>query len=272
MKSLTSLWNVLANEMASRCGTSTTMDINTVHGRTEKEGMSFLTITLPSFGKDFQYCLDQGLVAPKSFLSFRKTGSRLPSFLRGFSEQVFDAGTGILLDEPDVESIFAIRQLTLIFSKMLLPCSVKRERKAMSDYVQCDKEVDYANSILPDSDFLEFGRMGHLLFRSIFSSVDRDIYNEQIVPKHGPGATAERLSSNGKFLTRYWTNRLEKVFHVGDFLYPNSRFISDCYDDIEFLEPEAEMPSRVISVPKTQKTPRVIAIEPYCTVCTARSP
>lgn len=262
MKSLTSLWNVLASEFASRCGTSTTMDINTVQGRVENEGMSFLTITLPTFGKDFQYCLDQGLVSPKSFLSFRKTGSCLPSFLRGFTELVFDSGTGILLEDPDIEAIIAVRQLTLIFSKMLLPCTPERERQAMSDYVQCDEEVNYFDSILPDSDLSEFGRMGQLLFRDLFSSVDRDIYEGSIVPKHGPGATAEKLTSNGKYLTRYWTDRLEKVFHCGDFLYPNSRYVDDCYDGVDFREPGSEMPSRVVSVPKTQKAPRIIAIEP----------
>ena len=262
MKSLIALWNVLAKELASGCGTSTTLDINTVKRRVENEGLSFLTITLPSFGKDFQFCLDQGMIVPESFLSFRKSGSCLPSFLRGFTELVFDNSTGVLLNEPDIEAIHAIRQLTLIFSKILLPCTPKRERAAMSGYVQCDKEVDYVDSILPDSDFAEFGRMARLLFGPLFSRVDSDIYHERIVPKHGPGATAERLSSNGKYLNRYWTTRLEKVFHVGDFLYPNSRFISDCYDEVDFLEPGDEIPSRVISVPKTQKTPRIIAIEP----------
>lgn len=264
MKSLIALWSVLANDLASRCSTSTTMDIKTIHERVEHEGMSFLTITLPTFGKDFQYCLDQGFVVPKAFLSFRKTGSCLPSFLRGFTEHVFNTGTGVLLDEPDVEAIYAVRQLTLIFSKMLLPCTPARERKAMSDYVQCDKEVADVESCLPDSDVDEFGRMARLLFSDVFSSLDREIWSESIVPKHGPGAVAERLTSNGKYRSRYWTRRLEDVFHVGDFLYPNARFISDCYEDdgIDFLEPEAELPSRVISVPKTQKTPRIIAIEP----------
>jgi hypothetical protein len=262
MKSLISLWQCLALEMARRCGTSTTKDINTVLGRTKHEGLSFLTITLPSFGKDFQHCLDQGMVTPKSFLSFRKTGSCLPSFLRGFMESVFDSGTGILLDDPDIESIYAIRQLTLIFSKMLLPCTPERERTAMSEYIQCDKEVDWHDSILPDSDLSEFGRMGRLLFGALFSRVDSDIYNGRIVPKHGPGAVAERLTSNGKYRSRYWTSRLEEVFHVGDFLYPSVRHVADCYDEIDFLEPESELPSRVVSVPKTQKTPRIIAIEP----------
>ncbi len=262
MKSLISLWSVLANDLASRCGTSTTMDIKTVQGRIENEGFSFMTITLPSFGKDFQFCLDQGMIVPKAFLSFRKSGSSLPSFLRGFSEQVFDPGTGILLEDPDIEAIFSIRQLTLLFGKMLLPCTPVRERKAMSEYIQCDKEVIYNDSILPDSDVDEFGRMGQLLFRSLFSSVDRDIYDGRIVPKHGPGATAERLTSNGKYLTRYWTDRLEKVFHVGDFLFPSPRYVDEDFDGTDFLEPGAELPSRVVSVPKTQKTPRIIAIEP----------
>ena len=264
MKSLISLWNVLANEMASRCSTSTTKDINTVLGRTEHEGISFLTITLPTFGKDFQYCLDQGFIVPKAFLSFRKTGSCLPSFLRGFTERVFDPSTGVLLSEPDIEAIYAIRQLTLIFGKMLLPCSPERESKAMSDYVQCDMEVNNVESCVPDSDFNEFGRVAQLLFSDLFSSLDRQIFEGSIIPKHGPGAVAERLSSNGKYQSTYWTDRLEEVFHVGDFLYPNARHIGDCYEDdgIHFHEPESEIPCRVISVPKTLKTPRIIAIEP----------
>lgn len=262
MKSLTSLWNVLADEHASRCGTSTTKDVNTVLVRTEHEGFSFLTITLPSFGKDFQHCLDQGMVSPKSFLSFKKVGSCLPSFLRGFMELVFDSGTGILVDKPDIEAIRAIRQLTLIFSKVELPCTPARERKAMASYVDCDNEVGLTDSMLSDSDYSEFLRMGQLLFGPLFSNVDSDIYHGRIVPKHGPGATAEKLTSNGKYLTRYWPTRLQKVFPVEDFLFPNARYFNECYDEVNFVEPGSEMPSRVISVPKTQKTPRIIAIEP----------
>jgi hypothetical protein len=263
MKSLISLWNILSNEMGRRCSTSTTMDINTVHERVKHEGLSFLTITLPTFGKDFQFCLDQGFIVPKAFLSFRKSGSCLPSFLRGFTERVFDVNTGVLLDSPDVEAIYAIRQLTLIYSKILLPCSPERERKAMSDYVQCDKEVGDIESTLPDSDVHEFGRMAQLLYGSLFIDIDRKIYNEEIVPKHGPGAVAERLTSNGKYRSRYWTERLEKVFHVGDFLYPSARHSDEWLEDgTNHLEPDAEIPARVISVPKTLKTPRIIAIEP----------
>jgi len=178
-------------------------------------------------------------------------------------EQVFHLDNGILIDEPDIEAIQAIRQLTLIFGKINLSCTPARERKAMSDYIDCDKEVDYQTTMLDESDYSDLARMGRLLFGPILSNVDRDIYAESIVPKHGPGATADKLTSNGKYRSTYWTSRLEKVFHYGDFLSPSPRFMNeDWADDINILEPGAEMPSRVISVPKTQKTPRIIAIEP----------
>ena len=179
-------------------------------------------------------------------------------------EQVFDAGTGVLLDQPDVEAIYAIRQLTLTFSKMLLPCTPVRKARAMSDYVQCDEEVRDIEATLSDSDISEFDRMAQLLFRDLFTKLDRDIWNGEIVPKHGPGAVAEKLTSNGKYRSRYWTHRLSEVFDVEDFLYPNASFIQDVFEDdgVDFLEPGSELPSRVVSVPKTQKAPRIIAIEP----------
>jgi len=238
------------------------MDSKTVLGRVEHEGMSFLTITLPSFGKDFQYCLDQGMVVPEAFPSFKKVGSCLPSFLRGFTELVFHPDNGVLRDVPDVEAIYAIRQLTLLFSKMVLPCTPERERRAMSEYVSCDEEVKHAESMLADSDVSEFARMGRLLYGPTLAEVDRDIYQGAIVPKHGPGATADKLTSNGKYRSRYWTSRLESVFHMGDFLFASPPLEEDVYDEVDLLEPGSEMPSRVISVPKTQSTPRIIAIEP----------
>jgi len=262
MKSLIALWINLANELASRCSTSTTKDINTVLRRVENEGLSFLTITLPSFGKDFQFCLDQGMVTPESFLSFRKVGSCLPSFLRGFMESVFDPCTGVLVNDPSIDSIHAIRQLTLMFAKIELPCSPKRETRAFDDFVDCELEINEKFEYVTEKDLSDFVRISNLLFGPMFSDLAVMVYQNDIIPKHGPGAVAEKLTSNGKYSSRYWPSRLEKVFHVGDFLYPNSRFISDCYDEVDFREPGSETPSRVVSVPKTQKAPRIIGIEP----------
>jgi hypothetical protein len=261
LKSLTALWSVMANEFAIRCRTSATKDIETVLGRVKHEGISFLTISLPDFGKGFQKSLDQGLVDLKLFSGFAAQ-SGLPRFLGGFLDLVFDRGSGVVLDEPDIEAIIAIRQLTLLFSKVLLPCTPARERNAMSEYIKCEQEVRVADFNRFESDISDFHRVSRLLFGSVFSEIDKLIYDEDIVPKHGPGATADKLMGNQKFRLNTWTHRLQEVFSSENFLLPNARYAHP--DDVTYLDPGSELPSRVVSVPKTMKTPRVIAIEPAC--------
>jgi hypothetical protein len=61
----------------------------------------------------------------------------------------------------------------------------------------------------------------------------------------------------------HWTQRLDQYFPVLDFLLPNQRYW-EVLDSVNIVEPGDEMPVRVITVPKTLKTPRIIAIEPAC--------
>lgn len=266
MKSLIVLWNIVAKDFATRCHTSATMDIKTVQGRFEHEGMSFLTITLPSFGSDFQKSLDQGIVARDMFKGFRFLDhGGLPVFLQGFLELVFDRASGVLLEKPDIEAIIAIRQLTLMFSKILLPCSDARIKDSMNGYVQCEQEVKQVDAILDQPSRDDFRRMSSLLFSQVFSKVDKVIYDEEHKPKHGPGATADKLRGNAKFNQRVWTDRLEEGgFHSGNFLFPSVSHFAEHRDDVRFLDPGSELPVKVITVPKTMKTPRIIAIEPTC--------
>jgi hypothetical protein len=261
LKSLILLWKKVAEDLATRCCISTTKDYNLVLGRSKHEGLSFLTITLPSFGKDFQKSLDQGIVDRDMFQGF-SWHAGLPRFLGGFLDLVFDRNSGVLLSDPDIDAILAIRQLTLMFGKVLLPCSDARERKSMSEYVQCDVEVAGHDKTMRSEDYSEFMRMSDLLFRDLFSEVNRKVDLLELVPKHGPGATADKLRGNGKFNCRSWTTRLEEFFPSGDYLFPNARYFNEHYDEIHYQEPGEEIPVKVISVPKTQKTPRIIAVEP----------
>jgi hypothetical protein len=83
----------------------------------------------------------------------------------------------------------------------------------------------------------------------------------QLVPKHGPGVTADRLSGNAKYSVGQWSRRLESVFPYGDYALPQLAD-EDELDRVQFLEPGAEVPVKVTPVPKTDKTPRIIAVEP----------
>jgi len=82
-----------------------------------------------------------------------------------------------------------------------------------------------------------------------------------VVPRHGPGATADGLRGNAKFTIKQWPRRLESVFPYGDYALPQLA-LEDELDSVQFLEPGAEVPVKVTPVPKTDKTPRIIAIEP----------
>lgn len=262
MKSLMSLWSKMAEESAILCRTSATADVKTVNRRVENEGLSFLTITLPDFGKAIQKWLDQGQVGIHT--SFKTGSGSFPLFLGGFFNRVFDRRTGVLLDDPCIDSIIALRQLTLAFGKIAFPCSDARERKAMRKFIECEQDVRQADMELSERDLSEFQRISDLLFRNVFTQMDRDVYYGELLPKHGPGAVADGLTSNGKYLSRSWTRRLEESgFHSHEYLIPNLHF-REVLDEIDVLEPGSETPVKVISVPKTLKTPRIIAVEPTC--------
>lgn len=86
----------------------------------------------------------------------------------------------------------------------------------------------------------------------------------EVTPRHGPGATADRKVGNRKYDVDTWTRRLEdNYFPAADFMIPNYGFINEL-QSITLHDSGAELPVRVITVPKTLKAPRIIAIEPTC--------
>lgn len=259
MKSLLRLAKHVLHDMGDRCCVSTLHDYNTVVQRIEDEGLSFLTITLSNFGKDLEKGLDQGYVDRHLFLGFSRK-AELPRFLGGFLGLVFDRTTGVLLDTPSIDAIRSLRQFLLMWAKVKLETTEKRYRRAMLGYIECEEGVRASDARLEESQKDNFRRMSDLLWREIFTSIDLTVYNEDLTPKHGPGSTADKLFGNAKWNNRQWTERLEEVFPHTRYLFPNLGLYIPGH--IEHLEPGAEIPVKVIAVPKTQKTPRIIAVEP----------
>jgi len=261
LKSLTDLFRVVIHQMGDLCHTSPTKDINTVLSRVESEGISFLTITLPNFGKDFEKSLDQGFVTHDQFKGFAFTGG-LPRLFGGFLELVFDRASGVLREDYSIDAIVAVRQLTLMFGKVALECAPQRTQAAIDGYLSCESEVKSSDKNQDDGFFEAFDRISTLLWANSFSEIDGNIYNGEVIPKHGPGATADKLKGNRKFNQIEWTTRLEEIFPAGENLFSSYHQYLDEYDMLTFREPGDEIPVRVITVPKTLKTPRIIAIEP----------
>ncbi len=256
MKSLLQLHTAILAEIGQFCSTEVTRDMEYMSRRTEEEGESFLTLTLPILGKALEKGLSEGQF-PLQDVSMFKHVRGLPAFLGGFLKLIFRRD-GVLLEDPDASAIWAIRQLCYLTYKVERDCSPKRVQAAIDQYVSTDAELRYLPKRITAEQRDTFSRVALRLFGKMFGELDRKIADFDLIPKHGPGSVADRLSPLRKRDLSYWTQRLEGVF-------PHWRYrtnIPEWDADLEMVAPGMETPVRVVTVPKTQKTPRVIALEP----------
>lgn len=264
MKSLMTLWQSVADDLAAQCCTSAARDFETVSRRVKDEGESFFTITLPSFGKDLEKALDRGFFGDDLCTGFRRMRGGLPAFLQGFLLQIFDPKSGCALrSDACADSIRAVRQLTLMFGKVERPCSDARNLAALHAYIACEQEVKMNDSRITAFGYDLLCQSWSLLFGDILSRWESELFANSFsgwVPKHGPGATADKLVGNQKYNQSEWPERLDRVFPFGEFCVPSWAWFNP--DAVDFLEPGRERPVKVTLVPKTAKTPRIIAIEP----------
>lgn len=248
----------LLKDMSRWCSTDWSRDFRTIKSRFEHEGLSFLTITLPQFGKDFEKSLERGSIAPTDFHGFRKSG-KAPAFLQGYFVRVFDVETGGLLDDPLIEAISAIRQVSYLFKKLKMPCTQDRVQRSLREFTEIEAGFQCKfndNSAFSDS----FISIAKTLWPLVFEGFNPF----ELSPKHGPGAVAERISPNAKYKLHRWHERLESFFPVLGTGLSCSAYESDDFNNVSFVSDNDEQPVRVITVPKTLKAPRIIAIEPVC--------
>lgn len=245
-------------------------DLETIRSRTENEGLSFLTITLPRFCRAFERSLAIGKIDPAAFVGFELTKSGgIPAFLQGILGQIFSRETGeVIFDESlvnrsvvsDIPTLVeSVRQICLTFKKVEDDCTPERVTAALDNFIKIEQEV--AEFSCTDRDRSKFLGISDMLWGNMVV----DFSTSSITPSHGPGATADRISGNQKFLWRRWHDRLEHHFPLVDFGYPLG--IPETSEELEIVTvvPESdEQPVRVVLVPKTQLSPRIIAIEPCC--------
>lgn len=243
-------------------------DLCTIRSRVKHEGLSFLTITLPNFCEGVEAALEARVIDPsekgKSFRGFPFYSRAVPVFLKGALDHVFDPETGRLIDEEYIPSstsdigtyIDCIRQICLAFKKMHLPCTPEREKKAVRKYV--DVEHTLRSNPTPQADVDVFMSISAVLWDNMV----RGLRHLPLLPRHGPGATAEGISGNAKYLHLSWNERLDNYFPLIDYGCSISEFFDEGVDKVPLIPEELELPVKVTLVPKTLKGPRIIAIEP----------
>lgn len=297
-------------------------DIQRLKSVSEKRGVSVFTLDLPAIGRVLENCLSEEAVIisyddgsschyraghTHSFtteraavvlpLHGRRPDSPFPKLFGGLWALVFSDSDGLLLDNPDVNAIFFLRQLYYAAKKVEMQCSDKATFAAVADFVKIEKEMrkptnDWeADSMEPEKRVRlqdDVATVSHPLplFRAksfpLFDLSDQALralgaiqlladicisgfseFNpEEWSFKHGPGAVADAKKGN-KYEFPTWPRKLEQTFASDVFAFAN-------YSDWADFAREGdqgrfslnEHPSRLISVPKTQKGPRLIASEP----------
>jgi hypothetical protein len=219
--------------------------------RVEREGLSFLTKTLPRIGK----ALDRALSSEDPFAlpGFqKKPGTSLPLFMGELFEQIFDS-TGKVLPDPRVECIAVLRSFCYLFYKYKLPFEQHSSTELVDQFKETDRLLAFIDWTRPNPDII---RIAGSLLSDLFKGFDPlDIY-----PRHGPGAVAEKLKHGAKFDWLYMPQRLLSVYDLSYFTTgPNHLFDQiGKFANLVDKEPAA----RVILVPKDSRGPRIISSEP----------
>jgi hypothetical protein len=237
-------------------------DLNTIELRFKHEGYGFLSIALP------QLCgsLDRGLADMKYTcpLGFSKKGT-LPKLLSGLFCAVFDSKTGQLLNEPCIHSVKCIREICMVFKKLLY--SDDREdflhAKAVKEFADCDNLL--VGSI--DSTSMDY----YLSAVSKYVLMGLNSYDPRVLkPKHGPGSVAEGYTPNQKWsgvlsdMVKYdrystWFGFDSTVFRSFDDQGTYSKYLT------EDVDAQCNAPTgiaKLISVPKSSSARRTISMEP----------
>lgn len=226
-------------------------DLRTIEARIKNEGVGFLSVSLPAFGKAFDQSLALGRMA--HIAGFSRNGE-IPKFLSGILVHVFDTKTGLLKESADPGYIVSIRQICYFFKKYL-PADLRAarlEREAIRDFEQTEMSMGGIHSPLVDL----LGRVCDFLLPKLDEFQDTRC-------KHGPGAVLEGYTPNEKWSEVY--NRLL------DF---DGRLMQVGYDLSAYLLADGAIPphssqndlpslcAKLVTVPKSCSALRTITVEP----------
>lgn len=261
-------------------------------------GTRVLTMDLPALDKHFTKCLDEGLYTRSGLTlgSLQSSRVKVPVLFRNLYLQIFDQ-EGKLRESPCVDSIALLHWLHSGLKKLKLECSKRSVDDEVKKFIAIEKEIrspayswqsdhlDYSSVSRPD--FLDGtvddssspwlpgmgpvfpdmpARRNLAILQQVCDRVSTqfgDLHNEGIseLPKHGPGAVANQRRDTTKYLFEWWSPKLEAIFPYD--LYARTDFgLGQDHDRKVEWGRSHEHPSRLISVPKTLKAPRLIAAEP----------
>jgi hypothetical protein len=109
--------------------------------RYDREGISFLTKTLPRLGKALDRALSGEVILDAEACAFKSMrGSKLPMFMGELFELVF-SHDGQVLPNACTASIKQLRQICYLFYKYKLPYTAKQEQKVIASFIETEDDI-----------------------------------------------------------------------------------------------------------------------------------
>jgi hypothetical protein len=245
-----------------------------VESRYAREGMGFLTKSLPRLGK----ALDRALSSTDKLnlvgLGFKtRPNSELPIFLGELFELIF-TNDGRVLPDPCVTSIKAVRQIAYCFYKYAIPYSPDLEQKVLDRFIETEADIALSNRQFGEiADLVacqpeNYSRIKPEAVSRVIRLARRNLHRLfagfnpwDIHPKHGPGAVAEKHTPWDKYRFDSISPRTLEMYPFDAFYTASLGHICDRPEVISDLRFE-ETSARVCLVPKDSRGPRLISAEP----------
>jgi len=278
---------------------SKTLTYRKVCKRLDREGLSFLTKTLPRLGKALDRALTGEVPMNSAKYAFKSMpNSQLPQFCGELFQCIFSHDGQVLL-HPDVSCIRTVRTLLYYFYKYQGESySPKQEQKVISQFIKTEDDIQpYDKTFKEISDRLEANYslqalpfispdVDHILTknksltsickeagitldqvrlirraRRLLNEVFQHFDPMSIHPKHGPGAVSSKEKLWGKY---FWSNipdRIASVYPIDAYYYASNGHICDSLSELQTLRSKESF-ARVLLVPKDSRGPRLISCEP----------
>lgn len=243
-----------------------TRDLALIRHRFKCEGVTFLTKTLPLYGKALDKALAKG--TPLEIPAFAKRRkSHAPRFLGWLVREVFDE-EGVELPRGNPLALVYLRQLLYLFYKLEMPYADKDVQRVLNEFVSTDAGLGKAWHISEPLHKLELNFARQLVCRVLGNCDPR-----YIMPRHGPGsvATGEKLDEKAYFTRDF--EELTSVYPLDEYFYMNAAHVSDCLSSggVHTRNDKGELlpwksvkhgTAKVVLVPKDSRGPRLISMEP----------
>lgn len=242
--------------------------------RHAREGMGFLTKTLPRLAKALDKALAQQDPLDAAKLGFKPLpNSKLPRFLGELFKLVL-SDDGRVLQVPCVASIRTLRQVLYLFYKYKLPSSVDQERDVIDLFIRTEREISSYDQLFSEiadlidchperyADIRPFTsrrviRNARRLLSRVFSSFNP----YEIHPKHGPGVVSTKEQLWGKYDWSGVSPRVIAKYPLDAYFYASFGHLVDDLEGLAAIRIE-ESSAQVLLVPKDSRGPRLISCEP----------